>query len=131
MPKVSDSQIEKALDATGGFVSKAAKKLNVTRQCVNNRVNKNPKLKEKLMDIRESHIDFAEDKLIEAIRNNNLAAIIFFLKCQGKGRGYIEKQEIGVAYDYDARTNPNIRSNMSDIEAGRAYTEMIKKHSKS
>jgi hypothetical protein len=37
--------------------------------------------------------DFAESKLMEAINNNELTGIIFYLKTKHKNRGYIEKQE--------------------------------------
>ena len=44
-----------------------------------------------LAEARESSVDLAESKLIEAIKNGNLTAIIFFLKTQGKSRGYVER----------------------------------------
>jgi len=37
--------------------------------------------------------DFAESKLMEAIANNELTGIIFYLKTKHKNRGYIERLE--------------------------------------
>jgi hypothetical protein len=35
--------------------------------------------------------------LDKAMQNENMSAIIFFLKTQGKSRGYVERQEISGA----------------------------------
>ena len=53
-----------------------------------------PPLKEVLSDAREDALDLAESKLMEAIRNGNLTAIIFFLKTRGKSRGYSERGDL-------------------------------------
>lgn len=37
--------------------------------------------------------DFAESKLMEAINNNELTGVIFYLKTKHKNRGYIERVE--------------------------------------
>ena len=42
----------------------------------------------------ERRLDFAESKLDENINAGKEASIFFFLKCRGKHRGYIERQEI-------------------------------------
>ncbi len=39
----------------------------------------------------ESGLDIAENALLEAIREKNMTAIIFYLKCKGKKRDYIDK----------------------------------------
>ena len=39
-------------------------------------------------------IDLAESKLYEMIKSGDKIAIIFFLNCQGKARGYVERQEL-------------------------------------
>ena len=39
---------------------------------------------------REGLIDIVESALLKKIREGNMTAIIFFLKCQAKSRGYIE-----------------------------------------
>jgi len=42
-------------------------------------------------------LDFAEHHLHKLISQGNPAATIFLLKTKGKGRGYVERQEIEVA----------------------------------
>jgi len=38
-------------------------------------------------------LDNAESVLYKAVLNGEAWAVCFFLKCQGKSRGYIERQE--------------------------------------
>ena len=54
-----------------------------------------PSLKEVLSDAREDALDLAESKLMKAIDDGNITAIIFFLKTRGKSRGYSERSEFG------------------------------------
>jgi len=56
-------------------------------------IKRYPALKGVLSEAREGSLDLAESKLMEAINAGNLTAIIFFLKTQGKKRGYVERSE--------------------------------------
>jgi len=47
-----------------------------------------------LREGREQMLDLAENKLATKINDGDTTALIFFLKTQGKSRGYVEKQEI-------------------------------------
>lgn len=87
-------QIEDALHKSGGFVSQAAKGLNVTASNVYARIKKSARLQEVKREIDESYLDVAEHRLIKEIGEGNLGAICFYLKCKGKQRGYVEKQQI-------------------------------------
>lgn len=87
------SQIETALRQTGGFVSYAAKKLNCTHQNVRKRIDASPYLQEVQSSIHDQYLDLTEHALIKQIKEENLGAIIFYLKCQGKKRGYIEREK--------------------------------------
>lgn len=52
-----------------------------------------PSFKIGIEEARESMIDNVESKLLSQINDGNITAIIFFLKTQGKSRGYVEKIE--------------------------------------
>ena len=39
-------------------------------------------------------LDFAESKLFQKIKEGDSTAILFYLKTQGKARGYIERSEV-------------------------------------
>ena len=85
-----------ALRKTLGVVSSACEKSGVNRRTFYLWYNKDEKFRDEVDEITEIALDFAESKLFNQIQENNLTAIIFYLKCKGKKRGYIEKQEIEV-----------------------------------
>ena len=89
----SDEQIIEALEKHGGLVLHAARALGCNRSSLTGRIKKNPDLQIRLDDIRQCNIDIAESKLMELIQNGQPSAIIFFLKCLGKERGYVERVE--------------------------------------
>jgi len=91
-------EIETALRASGGFLSGASKKLGCCYQTIINYAKKHPELQAIRDEIDEAQLDFSESKLLAQIKDGNITAIIFHLKCKGKKRGYIEK------YEYE---NPN------------------------
>ena len=47
-----------------------------------------------ICEMEEQLLDLAESKLMAKIKEGNMTAVIFFLKCKGKARGYIERQEV-------------------------------------
>ena len=88
---VSRENLIKALEASGGIMSKAAEMLGVTRAAVRNRIIKDTELVEKLEECKETRIDIAEDALGRLVKADNLGAVCFTLKCLGKERGYVEQ----------------------------------------
>jgi len=92
-PRVTDKQISQALYDCGGLITYAAKQLGTCYQTVSRRINKSDRLKTTLVNAKENKLDLAEEKLFEKIDEGNTGAIFFFLKCQGKYRGYIERQQ--------------------------------------
>lgn len=107
---LTKSQIIKALQQSGGFISQAAKMLNVTRSAVYGRISSDPDIKAAHDEIQESYLDFSESKLLELVKEGNLGAICFYLKCRGKSRGYVERSEVTGA-DGGALTVPAINVN--------------------
>ncbi len=61
---------------------------------VYNYINEYETVKAAHVAVREQRHDYVESKLMELIGQHNPSAIIFYLKCQAKDRGYVEKQEI-------------------------------------
>ena len=85
-----------ALEKSLGVVSTACKAMGISRQTHYNWL-KDQEYKAAVEELSEVAVDFAESHLHKLIRDGNPAATIFFLKTKGKGRGYIERQEIAVA----------------------------------
>ena len=86
-------QMIDAIKQARGFVSKAAQLCGVSRTTFYVYVKKYPTVQEALEDEREKRHDFVENKLMNAINNDNIAAILFYLKTQCKQRGYVERQQ--------------------------------------
>lgn len=87
-------RIIKALHETHGLQTLAAQKAGIGYRTLCRYVAEFPSVAEALVDSKEEMLDFAEGKLYQKIRADDNTAIIFYLKTQGKSRGYIERQEV-------------------------------------
>jgi len=87
------ARIITALRETQGLLTLAARKAGVSYTTINRYVGEFPSVAAAVHEAKESMLDFAEGKLMENIRAGDNACIIFYLKTQGKGRGYIERTE--------------------------------------
>ena len=81
------------LKKTMGVIAPASSKAGVSRRTVYKWMENDPEFAQEVKDIKEESIDFAESKLLENISDKREASIFFYLKTQGKHRGYIERQE--------------------------------------
>lgn len=79
---------------TGGLLTLVAKKAGVSYWTIWKYAQDFPSVKQALDERKEEMLDMAEGQLYSKIKNGNIAAIIFFLKTQGKERGYIERSEL-------------------------------------
>ncbi len=86
-----------ALTKSLGIVTTACKQVGVGRTTYYQWLREDPEFKKAVADVKEVALDFAESQLHKQIQEGNTTATIFFLKTQGKGRGYVERQEIEVA----------------------------------
>lgn len=97
-PKLLESEVLAAIKGSCGIVSFIAQKLKCTRKTVYRYLDEFPAINEAYVEEREAMLDTAEHALHSLIKGGDLGAICFYLKCQGKRRGYVEKekQETGV-----------------------------------
>lgn len=86
-----------ALTKALGIVKMACESVGISRQTHYNWLKDDPAYKEACDNLPEVVLDFAEHHLHKLISEGNPAATIFYLKTKGKGRGYVERQEIEVA----------------------------------
>ena len=82
-----------ALSDAAGNVSVACKSSGVESRTTYYRWLQNPDFANAAEAIKDESIDYVESKLMKAISEDNITAIIFYLKTQGKKRGYIETTE--------------------------------------
>ena len=95
MPKQKTvEEYAEALRTAKGFRTQAAELLGVSHQAVSERIKNSKALQKIDEELKEELLDFAESKLLKAIKNDASWAICFFLKCKGKKRGYVERQEV-------------------------------------
>ena len=93
---VTEQVLAAALKASAGIQTKAAQMLGISQSAVSQRVSGSEYLKNIYQEIREEMLDLAESELLKKLREGHLTAIIFYLKCIGKSRGYTEKAELDV-----------------------------------
>lgn len=107
---ITAEQAIAAVRETKGFVTTIAKRLGCSRKHVYTLADKFPTVKAAIEEEREGVKDFAEGKLLEQINAGNITAIIFYLKTQAKGRGYIERLEsANLNIDITALTDEQLR----------------------
>ena len=97
LSKFTEARMGQALVKAYGVIETAAEGLGCSKNTVYEYLKRYPALKDVLSEAREGALDLAESRLIKAIEADNLVAIIFFLKTQGKHRGYVERSEHDVS----------------------------------
>lgn len=74
-------------------VSRCCKAVGIDRWTYYDWCKADPEFKRSIDAAREALIDTAESLLAKQMAEGNVTALVFFLKCQGKSRGYVERTE--------------------------------------
>jgi|GEM_PF-1248848 len=100
LDKKTQDEIEAAIRLTGGWLSKTAKELGMPVEKVKAAIKRNKRLKEVLFETKEHLLDLVEDTLFERIiEKKDVLGAMFWLKCQGQHRGWIDKPKNGGSAD--------------------------------
>ncbi len=99
MAQIKKKDFIKAAQDSMGVITIIAKRLGKTRAGVYYYLKRHPDMQEVLDQERDNLIDYAESKLIENVRANDVTSIIFLLKTIGKRRGYVERAELAGVSD--------------------------------
>lgn len=83
-----------ALEKSLGVVTTACAHTGVARRTFYNWMREDDDFAEKVRELEEVALDFAESQLHKKIKDGDTAATIFYLKTKGKKRGYIERAEL-------------------------------------
>jgi hypothetical protein len=86
--------IAEAIEEAHGNLSLASKNLGITRATIYKRIKADPKLQLAADNARETMLDHAESILYQKVLEGETIALFFFLKTQGKRRGFVERQEV-------------------------------------
>ena len=92
--RFSDDQVAEALRSAAGVRSAAASLLKCSPSTVKRYVDRSETLARIESEIVEQIIDLAESRLVDAINDGNLTAIMFYLRTKGKHRGYSERHQV-------------------------------------
>jgi hypothetical protein len=85
-----------ALEKSLGVVTTACKLVGVDRTVHYDWLKSNVTYRKAVRDIENVALDFAETHLHKQIAKGNPLSTMFYLKCKGKKRGYIEQNNIEI-----------------------------------
>jgi len=100
---IKKEQFLEALEKSMGIMSQAAKKIGVDRTTPYKWMREDEEYDARVKELLNVSLDFVEGKLFEAIDNNNITGIIFYLKTKGKHRGYVERHELAGVDDKELK----------------------------
>lgn len=83
-----------ALRASLGIVTRAAEMVGIDRRTHYRWLAEDSDYADKVEELKEVALDFAESKLHKLIDDGNATATLFYLKTKGKQRGYVETTEV-------------------------------------
>ena len=75
-------------------ISQASKSVGISRRTYYNWLESDDEFQLNVDDIAEATTDIVESELLKRIKEGNVTATIFYLKCKAKNRGYVERQEV-------------------------------------
>lgn len=93
--RIPISTIIKAIEDTGGIVSRIAEKLQCSRRTVYSYIDKYPEVKSAYDDEKEMVLDACEEGLFAKIYGHDFEAIKYYLERKGKCRGYGGQDQFG------------------------------------
>lgn len=96
-PSARTAQKKKAflqvLKSAMGIITTACEKTEIPRRTIYYWKDEDEEFRKGIEEIQEIALDFAESQLHQAIKARSIPAILFYLKCKGKNRGYVERVE--------------------------------------
>ena len=87
-------RVIKAIQGSHGLLTLAAEKSGIGYRTICRYVAECPTVSDAVHESKGKMLDFAESKLYQKIAEGDNICLIFYLKCQGKERGYIERSEV-------------------------------------
>jgi hypothetical protein len=123
--KYTQQQMLTALEQSKGMTTVAARLLGCAVDTVYAYLERYPALAAAKAQQREGMTDVAELALYKAIQSGEAWAVCFYLKTQGKARGYVERQEItgadgGAIAVEAAPARERLRAKVTELAARRA-----------
>ena len=99
------------LKKTAGVQQPVVEQMGLTRQTIADWKRNDPEFDAEVDQIKEVTLDIVETQLFKKIMSGDTACILFYLKTQGRRRGYIEKVDAYV----ESKNHVDL-SNLTDEE---------------
>lgn len=96
LPDNYKEKMIQALELNLGNVSLSCKALGIARDTHYRWMREDKEYRKAVKDMENAALDFAESELFKQIAKGNPLSTIFFLKCKGKKRGYIEQSNLEI-----------------------------------
>lgn len=77
-----------------GEWKKAAENTGVSVATIKYWIKEDPDFKDRVYDAEQKFVDEVEQELFKLIRKGNVYAMMFYLECKGKDRGYVKREPI-------------------------------------
>jgi hypothetical protein len=100
--RLAPGVVADAVIAAEGNVTVAAERLGCHRRTIDRQARRSAIVAMAVVEARERALDTAESMLMNAVHQGEAWAICFFLKTQGRARGYVERQELTHRVDPEA-----------------------------
>jgi transposase-like protein len=110
--RLTSQRIIDALGHTKGMVSLAARRLGCARSTIYDWAEKHPEIKDAIEAERETMTDLAEISLFKQVQDGQGWAVQFYLRTQGKNRGYGDQVNVQHSGDKD---NPIRTENRTEV----------------
>lgn len=124
---VTDAQIADAIRESRGMLSVAARHLGVSDRALRYRLAKSEELERVRYEAREANKDLAESALLKAIEKGEAWAVCFYLKCQARDRGYMERIDVQQDSHVHHSGNVDIRAVVAELEAHPAFVDFARR----
>lgn len=93
MSDLKKNAMLQALESSLGVVTTAARAAGIDRSAHYRWMREDDEYAEQVHSLKDITLDFVESQLFKKIKDGDTTSMIFYLKTQGKKRGYIERVE--------------------------------------
>jgi hypothetical protein len=115
--------IKQALFDNNGILVNTAQQIGCSRQALKKWIDDTPELIEAHKEAKEIMLDRVEHQLMKNVLEGRETSIIWYLKCQGKSRGWVNPEIEGIANATFNQLNINVQSESAKL----TIEETIKK----
>lgn len=107
--------IAQAIESCHGNVFATAKKLNTSRRTIYNYLERYPELEKVRNEARDGFLDKAESILYRKVEEGETTPLIFYLKTQGRHRGWSQSRQVEIKGNLNVRTFEEKENEWKDI----------------